>query len=211
MHVKLNRSGPRATRSSMTPHSPSSARGTPRWKPTLAARRAEVRAGWGDKYVGRVHQKGKLTTRRAPRAARRPGHRTLRGRHVRQLRRVVRQAHEPRRRRHHRLRRVEGRLCIIIANDNTVASGAWWPRTPEKIQRAQQIALRLRLPTLYLVDCSGLYLPEQRRSFSGARGAGHIFKMNSLLSDAGVPQVAGVFGDCIAGGGYMPIISDAST
>jgi acetyl-CoA carboxylase carboxyltransferase component len=97
---------------------------------------------------------------------------------------------------------------MIIANDNTVASGAWWPRTPEKIQRAQGIALQLRLPTLYLVDCSGLYLPEQRRSFSGQRGAGHIFKKNSQLSDAGVPQVAGVFGDCIAGGGYMPLISD---
>jgi 3-methylcrotonyl-CoA carboxylase beta subunit len=97
---------------------------------------------------------------------------------------------------------------MIIANDNTVASGAWWPRTPEKIQRAQQIALRLRLPTIYLVDCSGLFLPEQSKSFPGARGAGHIFKMNSLLSASGVPQLAGVFGDCIAGGGYMPIISD---
>jgi len=61
---------------------------------------------------------------------------------------------------------------------------------------------------LYLVDCSGLYLPEQRQSFAGATGAGHIFKMNSLLSAEGVPQIAGVFGDCIAGGGYMPIISD---
>ena len=70
------------------------------------------------------------------------------------------------------------------------------------------MALRLRLPTIYLVDCSGLFLPEQSRSFPGATGAGHIFKMNSLLSAHGVPQVAGVFGDCIAGGGYMPIISD---
>ena len=97
---------------------------------------------------------------------------------------------------------------MVIANDNTVASGAWWPRTPEKIQRAQMMALRLRLPTIYLVDCSGLFLPEQSKSFPGARGAGHIFKMNSLLSAHGVPQIAGVFGDCIAGGGYMPIISD---
>ena len=97
---------------------------------------------------------------------------------------------------------------MVIANDNTVASGAWWPRTPEKIQRAQMMALRLRLPTIYLVDCSGLFLPEQSKSFPGARGAGHIFKMNCLLSAHGVPQIAGVFGDCIAGGGYMPIISD---
>src|SRR5690349_12589437 len=70
------------------------------------------------------------------------------------------------------------------------------------------MALRLKLPTIYLVDCSGLYLPEQSKSFAGVRGAGHIFKMNSLLSASGVPQIAGVFGDCIAGGGYMPIISD---
>ena len=70
------------------------------------------------------------------------------------------------------------------------------------------MALRLRLPTVYLVDSSGLFLPEQSRSFAGATGAGHIFKKNSLLSAHGVPQIAGVFGDCIAGGGYMPIISD---
>jgi acetyl-CoA carboxylase carboxyltransferase component/biotin carboxyl carrier protein len=97
---------------------------------------------------------------------------------------------------------------MVIANDNTVASGAWWPKTPEKIERAQAMALRLRVPVVYLVDCSGLYLPEQSKSFSGARGAGHIFKMNSRLSAEGVPQIAGVLGDCIAGGGYMPIISD---
>jgi 3-methylcrotonyl-CoA carboxylase beta subunit len=103
---------------------------------------------------------------------------------------------------------VEGRWCMVIANDNTVASGSWWPRTPEKIQRAQTMALRLRLPTIYLVDCSGLFLPEQSKAFPGATGAGHIFKMNALLSANGVPQLAGVFGDCIAGGGYMPIISD---
>ncbi|MCB9652312.1 MAG: propionyl-CoA carboxylase, partial [Deltaproteobacteria bacterium] len=103
---------------------------------------------------------------------------------------------------------IEGRWCMVIANDNTVASGAWWPKTPEKIERAQMMALRLRVPAVYLVDCSGLFLPEQSRSFSGATGAGHIFKMNSLLSAQGVPQIAGVLGDCIAGGGYMPIISD---
>jgi len=104
--------------------------------------------------------------------------------------------------------RVHDRWTMVIANDNTVASGSWWPQTPEKIQRAQQMALRLRLPVIYLVDCSGLFLPEQSRSFPGRTGAGHIFKKNSELSAAGVPQIAGVFGDCIAGGGYMPIISD---
>ncbi len=104
--------------------------------------------------------------------------------------------------------RIHDRWCMVIANDNTVASGAWWPLTPEKIERAQGMALRLRLPVVYLVDCSGLFLPEQANSFPGLTGAGHIFKKNAELSAAGVPQVAGVFGDCIAGGGYMPIISD---
>lgn len=104
--------------------------------------------------------------------------------------------------------RIHDRWVMVIANDNTVASGSWWPKTPEKIIRAQEIALRLRLPVVYLVDCSGLFLPEQGTTFPGKTGAGHIFKMNSLLSDQGVPQIAGVCGDCIAGGGYMPIISD---
>src|SRR5207247_6932634 len=104
--------------------------------------------------------------------------------------------------------RIGGRYGVGMANDNTVASGAWWPRTPEKIERAQEIGLRLRLPVVYLVDCSGLYLPEQALTFPGRTGAGAIFKMNSRLSAAGVPQIAGVFGDCIAGGGSMPIISD---
>ncbi len=103
---------------------------------------------------------------------------------------------------------VHGRWVMVIANDNTVASGAWWPLSPEKIERAQSMALKLRVPVVYLVDCSGLFLPEQARSFPGRTGAGHIFAMNSRLSAAGVPQIAGVFGDCIAGGGYMPIISD---
>src|SRR4029450_3514353 len=103
---------------------------------------------------------------------------------------------------------VAGRYAVVIANDNTVASGSWWPQRPEEIQRGQEIALRLRLPVVYLVDCSGLFLPEQSHTFPGRTGAGAIFKMNALLSDQGVPQIAGVHGDCIAGGGYMPIISD---
>lgn len=104
--------------------------------------------------------------------------------------------------------KVHDRWVMIIANDNTVASGSWWPKTPEKIQRAQEMALQFRIPVLYLVDCSGLFLPEQSKSFPGLTGAGHIFYKNAELSAEGIPQIAGVFGDCIAGGGYMPIISD---
>ncbi len=176
----------------------------------LDAKRAEVRAGWGEKYVDRVHAKGKLTTWERVECLKDegtsvfpvgtlvnygvtfgPDERTSPGAGV--VTAFV---------------RVHGRLTMVIANDNTVASGSWWPLTPEKIERAQEMALRLRIPVIYLIDCSGLYLPEQSHTFPGKTGAGAIFKMNSKLSASGVPQIAGVFGDCIAGGGYMPIISD---
>jgi len=175
----------------------------------LRTRRGEVHEGWGAAYIERVHKKGKLTARERLARLLDPGTRafevctfvnygeTFPGDQKSPGAGVVTA-----------FARIEGRWCMVIANDNTVASGAWWPRTPEKIQRAQTMALRLRVPTVYLVDCSGLFLPEQSKSFPGATGAGHIFKMNSLLSAGGVPQIAGVFGDCIAGGGYMPIISD---
>jgi len=175
----------------------------------LRAERAEVERGWGDKYIDRVHAKGKLTARERVARLIDPGspiHEV--GTFVNHGEVFPGDQRSPAAGVVTAFVRVEGRWCMVIANDNTVASGAWWPRTPEKIQRAQMMALRLRLPTIYLVDCSGLFLPEQSRSFPGARGAGHIFKMNSLLSAAGVPQIAGVLGDCIAGGGYMPIISD---
>jgi 3-methylcrotonyl-CoA carboxylase beta subunit len=175
----------------------------------LRARRAEVEAGWGPAYVERVHKKGKLTARERLAKLADPGTRVFEtGTFVNYGEVFPGDQKSPGAGVVTAFARVEGRWCMVIANDNTVASGAWWPRTPEKIQRAQMMALRMRLPTVYLVDCSGLFLPEQSKSFPGARGAGHIFKMNSLLSAHGVPQIAGVFGDCIAGGGYMPIISD---
>ncbi len=178
----------------------------------LAERRSSVHGGWGAEYVERVHQKKKLATRERLERLKDEGSELFEvgtfvnwdvnwgvssGRSTSPAAGVVTA-----------FARVENRWTIVIANDNTVASGAWWPRTPEKIERAQEMARRLRLPVIYLVDCSGLYLPEQAHSFPGRTGAGHIFKKNSLLSAEGVPQIAGVFGDCIAGGGYMPIISD---
>jgi 3-methylcrotonyl-CoA carboxylase beta subunit len=176
----------------------------------LAEKLAVVHAGWGPSAAARVREKGKLTTwDRVERLI-------DEGSPVHELGTLVNWGRSfkgssklaPGAGLVTCLAKVEGRWCVVIANDNTVASGAWWPATPEKIERAQDVALRLRLPVVYLVDCSGLFLPEQSRSFAGARGAGHIFQRNAALADAGVPQVAGVFGDCIAGGGYMPIISD---
>jgi acetyl-CoA carboxylase carboxyltransferase component len=177
---------------------------------TLDARRAEVRAGWGPEYARRVREKGRLTTWDRIERLRDPGTPVLPvGTLVNYgLTFGDKKQTSPAAGVITAFVRVAGRLTVVIANDNTVASGSWWPMTPEKIQRAQEMALRLRAPVIYLVDCSGLFLPEQGRSFPGRYGAGAIFRMNSLLSDAGVPQIAGVLGDCIAGGGYMPIISD---
>jgi acetyl-CoA carboxylase carboxyltransferase component len=177
---------------------------------TLQERREEVRQGWGPKYVERVHAKGKHTTWERIEILKDPGTEVFPintfvnyGITFGQPPRTSPSAGVIT-----AFVRVHGRLTVVIANDNTVASGSWWPMTPEKIERAQEVALRLKLPVIYLVDCSGLFLPEQAKTFPGKLGAGYIFKMNSLLSASGVPQIAGVLGDCIAGGGYMPIISD---
>ena len=176
---------------------------------SLRQRRAEVHAGWGEKYQKRVHDKGKLTARERLARLCDPGTRPFEvGTFVNHGIEFEGGLRSPGAGVVTAFARVEGRWCMVIANDNTVASGSWWPKTPEKIQRAQSMALRLRIPAVYLVDSSGLFLPEQSRAFPGMRGAGHIFKMNSVLSAHGVPQIAGVFGDCIAGGGYMPSISD---
>jgi len=175
---------------------------------SLLEKREQVAQGWGAKYVDRVHAKGKLTTRERIERLKDDGAPVYEvGTFVNEGRKFGKLT-SPAAGVVTAFTRIADRWCMVIGNDNTVASGSWWPMTPEKIQRAQMMALRLRVPAVYLVDCSGLFLPEQSKSFGGAKGAGHIFKMNSLLSDEGVPQIAGVFGDCIAGGGYMPIISD---
>ncbi len=176
----------------------------------LEERRAELRQGWGEKYVDRVHAKGKLTTWERIEQIKDPGSCVF---PLNTFVNFGKTFGDPPRTSPSAgvitaFVRVHGKLTVVIANDNTVASGSWWPLTPEKIERAQEVALRLKLPVIYLVDCSGLFLPEQANTFPGKTGAGYIFKMNSLLSSSGVPQIAGVLGDCIAGGGYMPIISD---
>ena len=177
----------------------------------LLDRRAEVRQGWGPAYAERVRSKGKMPTWERLEALKDPGTAILPiGTFVNY---GLTFGDDPPRTSPAAgvitaFLRIHDRWTVVIANDNTVASGSWWPRTPEKIERAQEVGLRLRLPVIYLVDCSGLFLPEQAHTFPGRTGAGRIFTMNSLLSSNHVPQIAGVFGDCIAGGGYMPIISD---
>jgi acetyl-CoA carboxylase carboxyltransferase component len=180
-------------------------------QPYLEKRR-EIAAGWGDTYAERVHKKGKLTTWERINALKDPHTNAVPIGTFVNYGKIFSEGNNQRTSPAAGVItafiKIQNRYAIVIANDNTVASGSWWPLTPEKIERAQEIALKLRLPVIYLIDCSGLFLPEQAKTFSSKTGAGHIFKMNSLLSSQGVPQIAGVFGDCIAGGGYMPIISD---
>ncbi|MEO8597400.1 MAG: carboxyl transferase domain-containing protein [Candidatus Solibacter sp.] len=105
--------------------------------------------------------------------------------------------------------RIEGRPAVIVANDATVKAGAWWPETITKILRAQEIAMRNRLPIVYLVDSAGVNLPYQDGIFPGQYGAGRIFLYNSLMRrKLRIPQTAAVMGPCIAGGAYLPALSD---
>jgi 3-methylcrotonyl-CoA carboxylase beta subunit len=105
--------------------------------------------------------------------------------------------------------KIEGRAAVIVANDATVKAGAWWPETITKILRAQEIAMRNRVPIVYLVDSAGVNLPYQDGIFPGQHGAGRIFFYNSLMRrKLHVPQIAAVMGPCIAGGAYLPALSD---
>ena len=104
--------------------------------------------------------------------------------------------------------RVSGRLCMIVSNDATVKAGAWFPITAKKNLRAQEIALENHLPIIYLVDSAGVYLPMQEAIFPDRDHFGRIFRNNARLSSMGIPQIAAIMGSCVAGGAYLPIMSD---
>jgi 3-methylcrotonyl-CoA carboxylase beta subunit len=103
---------------------------------------------------------------------------------------------------------VAGRQCIVVANDATVKAGAWFPITAKKNLRAQEIAMENRLPIIYLVDSAGVYLPLQDEIFADKEHFGRIFRNNALMSSSGIIQIAAIMGACVAGGAYLPIMSD---
>lgn len=103
---------------------------------------------------------------------------------------------------------VEGRECMIVANDATVKAGAWFPLTAKKNLRAQEIAIENRLPTIYLVDSAGVFLPMQDEIFPDRDHFGRQFRNNAVMSSMGIPQIACIMGPCVAGGAYLPIMSD---
>jgi len=106
------------------------------------------------------------------------------------------------------LGRVNGRLCMIIANDATVKAGAFFPMTAKKVLRAQTIGLENRIPTLYLVDSSGVFLPLQEDVFPDTDDFGRVFRNNAVMSSLGVPQITAIMGMCVAGGAYLPVMTD---
>ncbi|MGB7744722.1 MAG: carboxyl transferase domain-containing protein, partial [Terracidiphilus sp.] len=106
------------------------------------------------------------------------------------------------------LGRVSGRLCMIVANDATVKAGAFFPMTAKKVIRAQTIALENRIPTLYLVDSAGVFLPLQEDVFPDTDDFGRIFRNNAVMSSLGIPQITAIMGMCVAGGAYLPVMTD---
>ncbi len=103
---------------------------------------------------------------------------------------------------------VKGRQCMIVANDATVKAGAWFPITAKKNLRAQEIAMENRLPLIYLVDSAGVFLPMQDQIFADKEHFGRMFRNNAQISAMGIPQIAAIMGSCVAGGAYLPIMSD---
>ena len=105
---------------------------------------------------------------------------------------------------------IKGRQCIVVANDATVKAGAWFPITAKKNLRAQEIAMENRIPIIYLVDSAGVFLPMQDEIFPDKEHFGRIFRNNAIMSSEGITQIAAVMGSCVAGGAYLPIMSDES-
>ena len=176
----------------------------------LEQQAAEIRRGGGEKAVAREHSRGKLTARERVAAL------VDEGSEFREVGLFVgRGMYEeeggcPAGGTVMGLGRVAGQLCMIVANDATVKAGAWFPITAKKNLRAQEIALENRVPIVYLVDSAGVFLPMQDEIFPDRDHFGRIFRNNAKLSALGVPQIAAIMGSCVAGGAYLPIMSDES-
>ncbi|HEU4762764.1 MAG TPA: carboxyl transferase domain-containing protein [Gemmatimonadales bacterium] len=168
---------------------------------------ARLEQGGGERRVARMHERGQLAPRERVNALRDPGSPWFELGLLVAYDRYDGQA--PAAGVITGVGQVAGRDCVVVANDATVKAGSWWPETITKILRAQEVAMRERIPILYLVDSAGVNLPYQGGVFPGQYGAARIFYYNSLMRHyLRVPQVAAVMGSCIAGGAYLPALSD---
>ncbi|MDQ3516147.1 MAG: acyl-CoA carboxylase subunit beta [Gemmatimonadota bacterium] len=174
---------------------------------TVRKLEGEIAKGGGDARIAKVHEQGKLTARERIAGLCDKGTRFL------EIGMLI--AHDrydgqaPAAGVVTGIGTVHGRLCVMVANDPTVKAGSWWPETIPKILRAQEIAMRCRIPIIYLVDSAGVNLPYQGGVFPGQYGAARIFYYNSIMRRyLRVPQLAAVMGQCVAGGAYLPALSD---
>ena len=173
----------------------------------LRALEAKLREGGGKSKTDRQHAQGKLTARERIALLSDPGTRVLEIGLLLAYDKYDGQA--PAAGVVTGLVIVNGRECVVVANDATVKAGSWWPETIQKILRAQEIAMRCRIPIVYLVDSSGVNLPYQGGVFPGQYGASRIFYYNSIMRRyLRIPQFSAVMGPCIAGGAYLPALSD---
>lgn len=178
------------------------------WMNSMHAQEEKIRSGGGAKAIAAQHAKGRLTVRERIAQLIDP--------ETQLLELGLWAAHEmyteyggaPAAGVVTGLGRVCGRLCMIIANDATVKAGAFFPMTAKKVLRAQTIALENRIPTLYLVDSAGVFLPLQEDVFPDTDDFGRVFRNNAVMSARGIPQITAIMGMCVAGGAYLPVMTD---
>lgn len=174
----------------------------------LRQRLAKVKIGGGQKSIDKQHEKGKMTARERINYLLDPKAKSIE---------IGAFAGEDMYEEHGgcpsggvvvKIGYVRGTQCMVVANDATVKAGAWFPITGKKNLRAQEIAMENRLPIIYLVDSAGVYLPMQDEIFPDKEHFGRIFRNNAIMSSRGITQIAAVMGSCVAGGAYLPIMSD---
>jgi 3-methylcrotonyl-CoA carboxylase beta subunit len=174
----------------------------------LEARAAKVREGGGAKAVEKHHQRGKMTARERIAALVDAGSRFLEIGLFTAYEMYREYGGAPSSGTIFGVGSVHGRDCVIVANDATVKAGAWFPITVKKNLRAQEIAIENRLPIIYLVDSAGVFLPMQDEIFPDKEHFGRIFRNNAVMSSMGIVQISAIMGHCVAGGAYLPIMSD---
>lgn len=182
-----------------------------KWETMLAefhAQQAEIRLGGGRKGIERQHEKGRLTARERIAKLIDPGTPFLEFGLWAAWQMYSEWGGAPGAGLVAGVGTVSGRDCLIVANDATVKAGAFFPMSAKKSLRAQRIAMENRLPVIYLVDSAGVFLPLQDEVFPDEDDFGRIFRNNSVMSAAGIPQIAAIMGNCVAGGGYLPVLCD---
>jgi acetyl-CoA carboxylase carboxyltransferase component len=174
----------------------------------LEARAAQVKRGGGAKPIERHHARGKLTARERIAGLLDDGSPFLEIGLFTAWEMYEEYGGAPSSGTVFGIGRIHGRDCVIVANDATVKAGAWFPITAKKNLRAQEIAMENHLPIIYLVDSAGVFLPMQDEIFPDKEHFGRIFRNNAVMSSMGIPQLAAIMGYCVAGGAYLPIMSD---